>query len=165
MMVYFSLGSNLGDRLDYLRNALVSLHELFGTPEKISSVYETEGWGVDNHPAYLNAVVCFQTSMSPEDILTKILIIEKLHGRERNTGSYEPRTLDIDILLYDDVIMKKENLVIPHPLLKYRKFVLLPLCEISGEFIHPEFGISINELLDKCDDESGIWKTQLTLTL
>jgi 2-amino-4-hydroxy-6-hydroxymethyldihydropteridine diphosphokinase len=162
-MICFSLGSNLGDKLGYLRKAVSSLKEVFGNPLLISSVYETEGWGVENHPVYLNAVICFHTNLTPEVVLGKILDIEKTYGRERNSDSIDPRTIDIDILFYDDIILKKENLIIPHPLLKYRKFVLLPLSEIMGDYLHPEFGVSINELLERCEDLSGVSKTELSL--
>jgi len=162
-MVCFSLGSNLGDRLGYLQKAVSSLKEILGKPVHISSVYETEGWGVKDHPVYLNAVVCFKTTIPPEVVLEKILTIEKGLGRVRITGAYETRTLDIDILFYDDLVVKKENLTIPHPLLKYRKFVLLPLSEIMGDYLHPELGVSINELLKSCEDSSAITKTDLSL--
>jgi 2-amino-4-hydroxy-6-hydroxymethyldihydropteridine diphosphokinase len=162
-MVYFSLGSNLGDKLGYLQKAVISLSEVFGKPLLISSVYETDGWGVDDHPAYLNAVICFDTQMLPEEVLEKILSVEKVHGRNRTLGVIAPRTLDIDLLFYDDIMLKKENLTIPHPLLKYRKFVLLPLAEIMGDYLHPEWGVSINELLERCDDHSGVRKTELSL--
>jgi 2-amino-4-hydroxy-6-hydroxymethyldihydropteridine diphosphokinase len=162
-MVCFSLGSNLGDRLGYLKKAMVLLKKVFGEPLLISSIYETEGWGVNNHPSYLNAVVCYKTLMPPHEVLSQILNIEKKYGRERRKGQIEPRTIDIDILMYNDVVLKNENLTIPHPQLKYRKFVLLPLSEIMGDFIHPEYGMSIKELLDTCADVSGISKTALSL--
>jgi 2-amino-4-hydroxy-6-hydroxymethyldihydropteridine diphosphokinase len=162
-MICFSLGSNLDNRLEYLQKALTSLIEVFGRPILISSVYETEGWGVENHPSYLNAVVCFQTTVPAEQVLASILAIELKYGRVRKKGQIEPRTIDIDILFYDDLILQKENLTIPHPRLKYRKFVLLPLSEIIGDFIHPEYGKSITQLLDECEDKSGISKTKLSL--
>lgn len=162
-MICFSLGSNLGDKLEYLQKAVYSLTEVFGEALLMSSVYETEGWGVENHPTYLNAVICFNTLMSPEEVLEKILDIEKKQGRVRVPGSVVPRTIDIDLLFYGDIILKKENLIIPHPLLKYRKFVLLPLAEIMGDYLHPELGVSINELLERCEDRSGVNKTELSL--
>jgi 2-amino-4-hydroxy-6-hydroxymethyldihydropteridine diphosphokinase len=162
-MVCFSLGSNLGDRLGYLQKALTALGEAFSKPLLISSVYETDGWGVEDHPSYLNAVVCFQTHMPPEDVLARILAIEIIHGRMRKKDYIEPRTIDIDILFYDNLVLKKDNLTIPHPLLKYRKFVLLPLSEIMGNFVHPIYGVSITELLDACEDVSGVIKTALSL--
>jgi deoxyguanosine kinase len=162
-MVCFSLGSNLGDRLEYLQKALAALGEVFGKPLLISSVYETQGWGVKDHPSYLNAIVCFQTLMPPEDLLSRILAIETKYGRIRKKNKIKPRTIDIDILFYDNLVLKKDNLTIPHPLIKYRKFVLLPLSEIMGDFIHPEYGQSIKELLDACEDVSGVNKTALSL--
>jgi 2-amino-4-hydroxy-6-hydroxymethyldihydropteridine diphosphokinase len=162
-MICFSLGSNLGDKLEYLQKAVSSLTGVFGEPLLISSVYETEGWGVTDHPSYLNAVICFTTVMTPDEVLSNILAIEEAYGRIRNSGAVDPRNIDIDILFYDDLVLKKENLTIPHPLLKYRKFVLLPLSEIMGDFVHPEYSVSINQLLEKCEDLSGVYKTELTL--
>jgi 2-amino-4-hydroxy-6-hydroxymethyldihydropteridine diphosphokinase len=162
-MVCFSLGSNLGDRIGYLKKAMISLQELFGKPDKVSPVYETEGWGVDNHPPYLNAVACFDTQMTVENILENILQIEKQLGRIRIEDSYVPRTIDIDILFYDNLILNEENLIIPHPLLKYRKFVLVPLAGIMGDYVHPVSGISISHLLEICEDQSEVRKTDLTL--
>jgi deoxyguanosine kinase len=162
-MICFSLGSNLGNKLEYLQQAVLLLQEAFGEALMMSSVYETEGWGVEGHPAYLNAVIAFKTLLAPEAVLDTILAIEKKFGRQRNPGIVEPRTIDIDILFYDDIILKKENLTIPHPLLKYRKFVLLPLSEILGDYVHPGYGVSVNQLLDSCEDLSGVNKTELTL--
>jgi 2-amino-4-hydroxy-6-hydroxymethyldihydropteridine diphosphokinase len=164
-MICFSLGSNLGDRLFYLQMAVDALEEIFGKAIMVSPVYETEGWRVDNHPNYLNAVICFNSSMAPKDVLDHILSIEIKLGRERKPDTIEPRTIDIDILFYDDLILKKENLIIPHPHLKYRKFVLLPLSGIMGDFLYPGSGTSINQLLKDCDDKSAVCKTELRLTL
>jgi 2-amino-4-hydroxy-6-hydroxymethyldihydropteridine diphosphokinase len=162
-MVCFSLGSNLGDKLGYMQRSVNLLREAFGEALLMSSVYETEGWKVENHPTYLNAVICFNTLLPPEEVLEKVLTIEKKQGRIRTPGSVDPRTIDIDLLFYNNMILKKENLIIPHPLLKYRKFVLLPLAEIMGDYLHPELGVSINELLERCEDLSGVSKTELSL--
>ena len=162
-MVCFSLGSNLGDRMYYLNQAFTELSVIFGNPLMASSVYESEGWGVNDHPSYLNAVVCFNTTIPPEEVLTGILEIERKYGRVRTPGAVVPRTIDIDILFYDDKGIKKENLIIPHPRIKERKFVLLPLAEIRGDYVHPEYGVSFSELLEVCPDKSNISKTTLSL--
>ncbi len=162
-MVCFSLGSNLGDRISFLQQAIVLLTERVGLPVSLSSVYETEPWGVEGHQNYLNAVAWFNTILSPKEVLVTILNIEKQLGRIRVENKVEPRNIDIDILFYDDIIINKEGLVIPHPFIQYRKFVLVPLTEISGGFMVPGKNATVSELLNDCNDSSTIIKTELSL--
>lgn len=162
-MVCFSLGSNMGDRAAYLRRALTMLSENLGEIISVSSVYETEPWGVENHENYLNAVACYKTTLSPDEVFNIISFTEKKLGRIRSSEAIEPRTIDIDILFFDDLIIKTEKLTVPHPLIIFRKFVLTPLTEIMGNFIHPELGLTIKELFDQCADMSEITKTDLKI--
>ncbi len=163
-MICFSLGSNLGDSLGYLRKAVDALQLVFGKPVKMSSVYETESWGVVNHPPYLNATICFNTELSPDEVLKNIMNIEKQLGRVRSTAATpEPRTIDIDILFYDEWILNNSQLIIPHPRIKDRKFVLIPLVEMMGNYRHPQTGECMLELLEKCKDTSQVVKTELLL--
>ena len=163
MMVCFSLGSNLGDKLTNLRQALVLLAERLGSPISVSSVYETEPWGVVHHENYLNLATCYETSLRPEKVYTIISSIEKELGRTRSKNTIEPRTIDIDLLFYNGLILKTETLIIPHPRIKYRKFVLIPLTEIMENFIHPETGLTIKDLLLQCPDNGAVVKTDLKL--
>jgi 2-amino-4-hydroxy-6-hydroxymethyldihydropteridine diphosphokinase len=158
-MIVLGLGSNIGNRLKYLNDACFELSRVFGGPVAVSSVYETQGWGVKDHPDYLNAAICFNCDVTPEKTLQILHSIEKSLGRERKQDEILPRTIDIDLLFYDNLIIKNQQLIIPHPRIKYRKFVLLPLCEIMADFIHPECNQSIRELTAQCEDESGIEKT------
>lgn len=162
-MVCFSLGSNMGERLENLRQALVMLDHSLGKPMVVSSVYETEPWGVAHHESYLNMAVCYETTWPPEKIYTLISFIEKKLGRVRTVKTIEPRTIDIDTLFYDDQILKTENLTIPHPRIKDRKFVLEPLAEIMENFHDPETGLTIKELLLQCTDTCTVLKTDLKL--
>lgn len=163
-MIALGLGSNVGNRLKHLNDACLELCHVFGQPLALSSVYETQGWGVKDHPDYLNAAICFSCEESPENTLQILHHIEKSLGRERTEGEILPRTIDIDLLFYDNLLIKNTELIIPHPRIKYRKFVLLPLCEIMADFIHPEFNLSIRELTALCEDDSEIEKTTYLIT-
>ncbi|MCK9612385.1 MAG: 2-amino-4-hydroxy-6-hydroxymethyldihydropteridine diphosphokinase [Bacteroidales bacterium] len=164
-MICFSLGSNSGDRFAYLRSAVDRLIKAFGRPASVSSVYETEPWGVKGHNNYLNAVICFETEMTARNIHKRIAVIENIFGRVRMPGKIHPRTIDIDILFYNDEIIHTPTLTIPHPRLHLRKFVLMPLSEILNDFIHPETGISVREMLEKCEDKCCVVKTDFNLFL
>jgi len=160
--VYLSLGSNSSDRKKYLTKAKVLLEEKIGNLQLESSVYETNSWGYDDKN-YLNQVISIQTSCLPFDILAKTQLIEKLLGRknksyidEKGKIIYSSRTIDIDILFYDDDIIKSENLTVPHPNLHLRNFVLVPLNEISPKLVHPILNKEVDSLLKSCEDEGGI---------
>ncbi len=162
-MVCFSLGSNLGNRIEFLRQALQMLEERVGKMLSISSIYETEPWGVDGHQNYYNLVAWFDTKLLPDEVLETAMIIEKELGRMRIKNMIEPRTIDIDILFYNNLIIDTKSLKIPHPLIKNRNFVLVPLAEVSGEFVHPEQMVTINELVKLCKDTSIIIKTDIKI--
>jgi len=151
--IYFSLGSNLGDRKIALEKAIFYVEKHIGKIIKISSIFESEPWGVDYKEKYLNQVLLCQTMLSPESVLNEILKIEKLIGRKKREVKYESRIIDIDILFYDDQCINTKTLIVPHPLLHKRKFVLVPLNEINNKFIHPVFKKSIKQLLDECTDK------------
>lgn len=123
-----------------------------------SSVYETEAWGFDADQQFLNLVLRFHTSLLPEELLEEIHSIEKKLGRIRSnlkTG-YESRPIDIDILFWGDKIINTENLVVPHPQLQYRKFVLVPLNEIAADYFHPVLKKHIQQLLLECSDNCNV---------
>ncbi|HNW70781.1 MAG TPA: 2-amino-4-hydroxy-6-hydroxymethyldihydropteridine diphosphokinase [Bacteroidales bacterium] len=162
-MVCFSLGSNMGERAENLRQALVLLDGSLGNPTAVSSVYETEPWGVEHHENYLNMAVSYETTWPPEKIFTLISSIEKKLGRIRSGKTIEPRTIDIDILFYDGLVIKTETLAIPHPRIRYRRFVLEPLAEIMENFHDPETGLTIKELLLQCPDTCTVLKTDIKL--
>lgn len=144
-IVYLALGSNLGNRLSNLKNAVSNLPPQMEVKKK-SLVYETPPWGHTDQPHFLNQVVMVHTYMEPEDLLGHIKRLETVLGREP-TFENGPRVIDIDILFYDDVIIDSPPLVIPHPRLHQRGFVLVPLNEIDPEFVHPVLGKSISDLL------------------
>ena len=130
--VYFSIGSNIGNRKRLVREAIALLNERVGEVERQSSLYETEPWGFDSPNKFINACVCCVTTLSPHQLLAITQHIERELGRtEKNRdGEYHDRIIDIDILLYDDLCVNSPNLVIPHPHMHERTFVMTPLREI-----------------------------------
>ncbi len=155
MIAYLSAGSNLGDRKANLKNAFCSLREAGATPARISSYYETEPVGFREQPWFLNAALQVETGLSPFQLLEACQAIERSHGRVRAFKN-APRTLDLDILLYDDLVIDDAQLVIPHPRLAERRFVLEPLAEIAPHVLHPLLMKSIRSLLESCPDPSAV---------
>jgi len=127
-----------------------------GTVEKKSSVYETKPWGLKEQPNFLNQVAQIETGLEPLELLKELKKIERVMGRKK-TVRYGPRLIDLDILFYEDLILRTRALVIPHPLLAQRAFVLVPLNEIEPELIHPLEKKSIHDLLAMVDCNS-VWK-------
>ncbi|HVN16616.1 MAG TPA: 2-amino-4-hydroxy-6-hydroxymethyldihydropteridine diphosphokinase [Anaerolineales bacterium] len=143
--VYLALGTNLGDRLANLRAAIDALSPDVRVLAQ-SHIYQTPPWGYEDQPAFLNMAVKGETDLGPESLLKRLKQIEVELGREP-TFRYGPRQIDLDILFYDDLILNQENLVIPHPRLQERAFVLVPLNDIAPELRHPVIGKTVREML------------------
>ena len=170
---YILLGSNLGDKEFYLSQARDLIRAKSGIILAASSIYETEPWGDIRHKIqdnYLNQVLKIETTLDPEDLLEAFMNIEKELGRKRielsirSECAYQPRTIDLDILFYDDIVLPEarvanarqqasnNELTIPHPLIQERRFVLVPLNEIAAEFMHPVLKKSVKQLLEEITD-------------
>ncbi|WP_295435327.1 2-amino-4-hydroxy-6-hydroxymethyldihydropteridine diphosphokinase [uncultured Prevotella sp.] len=130
--VYLSLGSNLGDRKYEIKRAVELIGERIGAVERVSSLYETEPWGFSSDNMFVNAAVCVSTQLTPRALLEATQAIERDMGRTAKSvnGQYHDRTIDIDILIYDNIKVDEPDLKIPHPLMNERDFVMKPLKEI-----------------------------------
>ncbi|MBP1672094.1 MAG: folK [Bacteroidetes bacterium] len=154
--VYLLLGSNRGNKALLLEKAVERLNSISVKPVISSSLFESEPWGFNAKEWFLNKAVLIETNLSPEVLLSQILNIEKELGRVRGVlkEGYESREIDIDILLYDNLVHDSEILSIPHPRMHLRKFVLEPLMEIAPNIVHPLFGKTIEDLYKICPDKS-----------
>jgi len=153
--IYLLLGSNLGDRRANLKMAQKLLQSEVGAFPKTSSLYRTKAWGPILQAAYYNQVLEVNTQLEPHALLKRILSVEKKMGRVRKK-KWGPRTIDIDILYYNREIIKDSNLILPHPQIPYRRFALVPLCEVAPDFQHPALGKTNQELLDLCQDDLAV---------
>lgn len=152
---YIALGSNLGDRPRTLYSAIAALGQL-GSVEAVSSFYETAPIGLVEQPDFLNAVVALRTAQPPGELMTALLHIEQQHGRDRSVSVPKgPRTLDLDLLSYGDVVMETSTLTLPHPSLAERRFVLVPLMEIAPQWRHPLSGKTAAALLTELSHRGG----------
>ena len=155
-IAYLLLGSNLGNRMKNLRKAHACLNDLMSKTLKTSFVYESPPWGFDHPSRFLNQAVKIGTTLSALELLKDILDIEEKLGRLRRKDTYEARTIDIDMLFFDDMIIQQKDLVIPHPRLHLRRFALLPLADLDPGMIHPLMDKSIVELITACPDKSDV---------
>lgn len=147
---YIGLGSNQGQRLANCQSALKLLGRQEGIEvERVSRWYESDALLIGNHssqPPYINAAAQLNTSLSPKDLLSVLISVESLLGRPHSRTKGASRTIDLDLLLYDDLILDTPGLVIPHPQMAKRLFVLAPMCDIAPQFIHPIAGLSLSRL-------------------
>jgi 2-amino-4-hydroxy-6-hydroxymethyldihydropteridine diphosphokinase len=150
-VAYLLTGGNIGNRLDFLSNAREAIKNNCGKVLQESSIYETAAWGSENQDAFLNQVLKIETQLNPGQLLKMILQIEEKLGRKREV-KYGARTIDIDILFFNDEIIDQQGLKIPHPEIQNRRFVLIPLNEIASKTIHPVFQKSVSQLLTECPD-------------
>ena len=153
------LGSNLGSRLINLEQATLGISQTIGQITKKSAIYQTQAWGEKEQPDFLNQTILATTKLSPLDLLRNMLKIEEKMGRIREK-KWGPRIIDIDLLFYDDLILETPELTIPHPHISRRNFVLIPTMEVFGNFIHPVFKLSIEELYLRCRDQGEVYLSE-----
>lgn len=147
--VYIALGTNIGDRAENMQQALKELESIMQVEER-SPIYETPPWGLVDQPDFLNQVVRGETELSPVELIKALKEIESEMGRVP-TIRYGPRLIDLDLLLYDDLVFETEKLSIPHPRMRGRAFVLVPLADLAPEIIHPVYGETVIEMLAEVD--------------
>ncbi|MFN8407036.1 MAG: 2-amino-4-hydroxy-6-hydroxymethyldihydropteridine diphosphokinase [Sphingobacteriaceae bacterium] len=155
--VYLLLGSNLGDSEFYIYQAKQCIESEVGMILQASSLYQTAAWGKINQPDFINQVVLVSSSWDPQQVLSKVLTIESQLDRKR-TDKWGARTIDIDILFYNDDCVNDVNLVIPHPYLHQRSFTLIPLLEIAPNYMHPILAKTIGELYQEVSDDLVVQK-------
>lgn len=153
--IYLSLGSNSGERVVHLKKILSRIHNQAGKITAISPVYETTPWGFASKDMFLNLAVQIESDLRPHNLLHTLQDIEQSGGKQSSRNHYKIRTADIDILLYNDIIMTDKDLVVPHPLMHLRAFCIIPLSDIAGQVLHPVFRKKIREFVPNfCKDQS-----------
>ena len=155
--VYLMIGGNIGDRLVNLEIARKNIEQRCGAIQKQSSIFETEAWGYKDQPAFYNQALCIESALSPQDLMETLLAIEQAMGRERLIP-LGPRTIDLDILYYNQTVIETPALIIPHPRLSERNFVLVPLMEIAPDFVHPILKKTNTALYNASADVSVVHK-------
>jgi 2-amino-4-hydroxy-6-hydroxymethyldihydropteridine diphosphokinase len=156
---YLLIGGNQGNRMHYLHRATEAITVHCGHVARLSGIYETEAWGIRDQDSFLNRALEVHTQLSAFDLLACVLRIEERLGREREV-KYGPRTIDIDILLFNSEVIRTENLVVPHPHMQHRRFALQCLHDIAPHIVHPVFQKPITQLLQECSDPLKVTKVQ-----
>jgi 2-amino-4-hydroxy-6-hydroxymethyldihydropteridine diphosphokinase len=155
-VVFIAIGSNMGKRIENCIRAVRAISD-FAKITSLSSIYETEPVDNEDQPDFINCVVKIETLFSPFDLLTFLQAVETVIGK-RHIEKQGPRVIDLDIIFYADLLIETEVLIIPHPRAHLRRFVLVPLCEIASDFIHPGLEVSVCELLNNLRDKKRIIK-------
>ena len=159
--VFLGIGGNVGNKRDNFDKVYTFIQNELGGITKRSSIYETPPWGFEANDNFWNQVLLIETKFSPVELLQRIAKIENSFGRERVSGNYNSRQMDIDILYFDELVFKTENLTIPHAHIPQRLFVLVPLAEIAPDFVHPQLKTTSLQMIENCTDSLVIKKVEL----
>lgn len=162
---FLLLGSNIGNRFEFINRAIDLLNEKAGKVIICSSIFVTEPWGFKASKNFLNQVTIIETELTPHQLLYELLHIEQMLGRKRKWKQISSRTIDIDILFFDNLIIEDTDLKIPHPRLHLRLFALVPLSEIAPTFIHPLLKKDMSTLMAECEDKSMVKPYHITADL
>ena len=154
-LVYLILGGNQGNRAEIISRAIDLVTSEIGPKITSSASYESESWGFKSEP-FINQIIIISTILSPTEVLSRTQQIEIRLGRIRETNGYEARPIDIDLLYYDSLVLNSKNLTLPHPRIASRKFVLMPLAEITPGFRDPSTQLTILEMLERCKDTAYV---------
>ena len=154
---YLLIGGNMGDRLANLQHATACIEQRCGNVLQASAIYETEAWGFKDQPSFYNQALIIASHLSADALMTELLAIENSLGRIRSIP-LGPRTIDLDIIYFNDAIIQSDTVRIPHPRLIERNFVLMPLVEIAPDYIHPVLNKTNAVLLKECGDISAVYK-------
>ncbi|MFM7104114.1 MAG: 2-amino-4-hydroxy-6-hydroxymethyldihydropteridine diphosphokinase [Flavobacteriales bacterium] len=157
-LIYLSLGSNLGNRLELLSETRDFIEFNIGDIVNSSDVYETEPWEMENVEPFLNQVLSVRTAMSNTQIINEISEIDAFYGRKRSTEKYLSREMDVDVLFIEQEIIDTPKLKVPHPKISERRFILEPLCQIAPDFVDPLTQKTITSLLESCQDKCKVKK-------
>jgi len=158
-LVYLILGGNRGNTEEIFSQAIDLVTSKIGLIKMHSSRYLSESWGFESD-VFMNQVIIVQTNLLPFEVLSVIQYIENQLGRTRTSSIYEARTIDIDLLYYDDLVISSPELTIPHPRIADRKFVLVPLAEIAKDLMDPLTRLTVQDMLDNCTDQLKVWLDQ-----
>ena len=154
-IAYVSIGSNIGDSLKHCKSAINSLNDKGGVRIFSHSRYfHTAPVGYLDQPWFVNAVFALKTDLAPFALLRRLQGVQRLYGREKGGIRFGPRILDLDILFYNDIVINNPALIVPHPRITERRFVLEPLCDIAPALIYPGLGVSVRQLLDRLPSDA-----------
>jgi 2-amino-4-hydroxy-6-hydroxymethyldihydropteridine diphosphokinase len=162
--IFLGIGGNIGDKKSNFKKTYINIEAGLGRITRRSSVYETPPWGFSAKENFWNQVLLIDSRLSPGELLTEIHKIEGLFRRINTEGKYKSREMDIDILYYDNIFLNTGDMIIPHPLIQQRLFVLVPLNEIAPGFKHPLLRLTSRQLLQDCKDESVIKRVEFNET-